>query len=152
MLLDETLKPWLIEVNASPSLTADTPSDYKLKFGLLEDLFGVVDMEGLRQPGDIRVGGFDLIWADGAPVNAPSPCGAPTCIPPCLPSATSLFPPRVAAAIGEAMTPPCCQRSPPQYNTPHTLCTSHAIINNHDTDHRHLYHNNTITCHHQILT
>jgi tubulin polyglutamylase TTLL9 len=29
VLLDETLKPWLIEVNASPSLTADTPSDYR---------------------------------------------------------------------------------------------------------------------------
>ena len=60
-------------MNASPSLTADTPSDYKLKFGLLEDLFGVVDIEGLRQAGDIRVGGFDLVCADGAPVQAPSP-------------------------------------------------------------------------------
>eukprot|EP00038_Savillea_parva_P027287 m.58753 g.58753 ORF g.58753 m.58753 type:complete len:451 (-) comp7840_c1_seq1:1052-2404(-) len=79
VLLDTDLKPWLIEVNASPSLTADTPSDYKLKFGMLEDLFGVVDPAGERSGnrpvsdgGDIRVGGFDLVWADGHPVNLPS--------------------------------------------------------------------------------
>mmetsp|Transcript_2707 Transcript_2707/g.7060 ORF Transcript_2707/g.7060 Transcript_2707/m.7060 type:complete len:335 (-) Transcript_2707:339-1343(-) len=31
VLLDDHLKPWLIEVNASPSLTADTPGDHDLK-------------------------------------------------------------------------------------------------------------------------
>lgn len=35
----------LLEVNASPSLAADTPSDYALKYGMLEDLLTVVDME-----------------------------------------------------------------------------------------------------------
>ena len=38
-MIDEVLKPWLIEVNASPSLTADTPQDYELKFGLLDDVY-----------------------------------------------------------------------------------------------------------------
>ncbi len=45
IMLDETLKPWLIEVNASPSMTATTPSDYKMKVGLLDDLFTIVDLE-----------------------------------------------------------------------------------------------------------
>ena len=37
---------WLIEVNASPSLTASSKEDYDLKFGLLEDVMYVLDMEG----------------------------------------------------------------------------------------------------------
>ena len=41
IMIDEALKPWLIEVNASPSLTADTPQDYELKFGLLDDVYSV---------------------------------------------------------------------------------------------------------------
>lgn len=45
MLLDEQLKPWLIEINASPSMTANTPSDYETKMGLLEDVFTILDPE-----------------------------------------------------------------------------------------------------------
>jgi tubulin polyglutamylase TTLL9 len=45
VLLDENLKPWLIEINASPSMTANTPSDYETKLGLLEDTFTVLDVE-----------------------------------------------------------------------------------------------------------
>lgn len=36
---------WLIEVNASPSLTASGPEDYNLKIGLLQDVLHIVDME-----------------------------------------------------------------------------------------------------------
>ena len=36
---------WLIEVNASPSLTASSKEDYDLKYGLLEDVLNVVDLE-----------------------------------------------------------------------------------------------------------
>ena len=36
---------WLIEVNASPSLTASSQDDYFLKFGLLEDMLHIIDME-----------------------------------------------------------------------------------------------------------
>uniref|UniRef100_A0A3B3Z9U8 Tubulin--tyrosine ligase-like protein 9 n=1 Tax=Periophthalmus magnuspinnatus TaxID=409849 RepID=A0A3B3Z9U8_9GOBI len=46
ILLDENLKPWLIEVNASPSLTASSKEDYEMKCCLLEDTLNVVDMEG----------------------------------------------------------------------------------------------------------
>ena len=45
ILLDDNLKPWLIEVNASPSMTANTPQDYDGKIGLLEDTFAILDLE-----------------------------------------------------------------------------------------------------------
>lgn len=45
VLLDSNLKPWLIEINASPSMTANTPSDYEMKMGLLDDTFTVLDLE-----------------------------------------------------------------------------------------------------------
>ena len=45
VLLDSDLKPWLIEINASPSMTANTPTDYETKLGLLEDVFTVLDPE-----------------------------------------------------------------------------------------------------------
>lgn len=37
---------WLLEVNASPSLTASSQEDYELKSHLLEDTLNIVDMEG----------------------------------------------------------------------------------------------------------
>ena len=66
IIIDDTLKPWLVEVNASPSLTADTPQDYELKFGLLDDVYTLVDVEA-KLGGAVEecVGGFDLIWNNG---------------------------------------------------------------------------------------
>jgi tubulin polyglutamylase TTLL9 len=45
VLFDSNLKPWLIEINASPSMTANTPSDYEMKVGLLDDTFTCLDLE-----------------------------------------------------------------------------------------------------------
>lgn len=45
VLFDSKLQPWLIEVNASPSMTANTQTDYKMKMGLLEDTMLVIDMQ-----------------------------------------------------------------------------------------------------------
>ena len=46
-MLDDTLKPWLIEVNASPSMTATTPHDHKMKVGIIDDLLSVSNLEGV---------------------------------------------------------------------------------------------------------
>ncbi|KAK6471730.1 putative tubulin polyglutamylase TTLL9 isoform X1 [Huso huso] len=56
---------WLIEVNASPSLTASSQEDYELKCRLLEDTLHVVDMEGRLTGKEKQIGGFDLMWNDG---------------------------------------------------------------------------------------
>lgn len=42
VLIDADLKPWLVEVNASPSLTTTTESDRILKLGLLRDIYNIV--------------------------------------------------------------------------------------------------------------
>ncbi|TKS77443.1 putative tubulin polyglutamylase TTLL9 [Collichthys lucidus] len=65
ILLDQDLKPWLIEVNASPSHTASSQEDYEMKCRLLEDTLNVVDMEGRLTGKEKRVGGYDLMWNDG---------------------------------------------------------------------------------------
>ena len=45
IMIDENLKPWLLEVNASPSLTANTEDDYLLKCEMLNGVLDVVDLE-----------------------------------------------------------------------------------------------------------
>jgi len=45
VLLDKNLKPWLIEINSSPSMTANTKDDFELKCGLLDDTFTILDLE-----------------------------------------------------------------------------------------------------------
>ncbi|XP_077403980.1 putative tubulin polyglutamylase TTLL9 isoform X2 [Vanacampus margaritifer] len=65
ILLDESLKPWLIEVNASPSLAPSSQEDYDMKYSLLEDTVNIVDMEGRLTGKEKRVGGYDLVWNDG---------------------------------------------------------------------------------------
>ncbi|RKO83413.1 tubulin-tyrosine ligase family-domain-containing protein, partial [Blyttiomyces helicus] len=51
VLLDDTLKPWLMEVNISPSLKATCDFDYRLKSALVADLLNLVG---------IRVGDVEL--------------------------------------------------------------------------------------------
>lgn len=67
ILIDDELKPWLIEVrrpidksitelqvNASPSLSANTKEDYMFKCVMLNDAMDIVDME-CKLNGDVRI-------------------------------------------------------------------------------------------------
>lgn len=79
IMIDDTLKPWLIEVNASPSLTADTASDHELKCGLLDDLLDVIDIEEKRTGDETQIGGFDLIF-NGSHVRPSRPMAVQSCL------------------------------------------------------------------------
>lgn len=45
-MVDENMRAWLLEVNASPSLAASSKEDLRLKKQMMNDLFDVVDVEG----------------------------------------------------------------------------------------------------------
>ena len=45
ILIDDELKPWLIEVNSSPSLSTTTEEDRELKTRLIHDTFNLVEAE-----------------------------------------------------------------------------------------------------------
>ena len=42
-MLDANCKPWLIEVNQSPSFATDSPLDYKTKKAVLADAFSMLN-------------------------------------------------------------------------------------------------------------
>lgn len=42
IIIDSNLKPWLIEVNASPSLSTTTNTDHFLKLNLIDAILNVV--------------------------------------------------------------------------------------------------------------
>ena len=43
VILDRSLRPWLLEMNSSPSLNLDTPLDMHVKSTLMEDLVRLLD-------------------------------------------------------------------------------------------------------------
>ena len=42
VMIDSDLKPWLVEVNLSPSLSCDSPLDMTIKANLVTDTFNMV--------------------------------------------------------------------------------------------------------------
>jgi hypothetical protein len=48
--LDSNLKPWLLEVNLSPSLNCDAPIDHKIKTELIAESYNIVRI----MPNDLR--------------------------------------------------------------------------------------------------
>ena len=44
-MLDENLKPWLMEINLSPSLTCDTNLDFIIKSTVLVNLFNMIGFQ-----------------------------------------------------------------------------------------------------------
>lgn len=49
ILIDEKLKPWLIEINHAPSFGTDTCLDFKIKKDLLADTMQLLSMSYLRK-------------------------------------------------------------------------------------------------------
>lgn len=37
IMIDNNLKPWLLEINCRPSFQTDTPLDYKIKKGIIKE-------------------------------------------------------------------------------------------------------------------
>lgn len=74
LMLDSALKAYLLEVNASPSLTAETPADFDLKFNILNDMLDIVDVEGRHGPHDTS----DLVMARAFVAVAAMPHGIST--------------------------------------------------------------------------
>lgn len=44
-MIDNDLKPWLLEVNLSPSLATDSPLDLKIKQSLFIDALNLIGMK-----------------------------------------------------------------------------------------------------------
>ena len=70
VMIDKKFKPWLIEVNASPSLTASTDIDRTLKMSVIHDTFQIVvppdwqdenSKHGANTSRETQVGNFSLI-------------------------------------------------------------------------------------------
>jgi len=75
IIIDANLKPWLVEVNASPSLTATTRNDRLMKSALISDVIDIVvppDIADLKRGSSsdhdakLGAGGFDLLYDETA--------------------------------------------------------------------------------------
>ncbi len=65
IIIDETLKPWLMEVNASPSLSATTVNDRVMKATVINDVFNIVMPNGevdVKAVKGENLGGFSLLY------------------------------------------------------------------------------------------
>ena len=49
ILIDEKLKPWLIEINHTPSFATDTPLDFKIKKDVIADTIQILGMSFERK-------------------------------------------------------------------------------------------------------
>ncbi|BES98914.1 Tubulin-tyrosine ligase family [Nesidiocoris tenuis] len=71
IIIDNSLKPWLIEVNASPSLTSTTVNDRILKNKLVDNILslvlppnGIPDAKWSKNPSPEALGQFELLIDD----------------------------------------------------------------------------------------
>ncbi|KAK4474873.1 hypothetical protein MN116_000745 [Schistosoma mekongi] len=69
IIIDDNFKPWLVEVNASPSLSATTASDRILKYKLVNDIINIVaphgaipDVKSSKNVTKEQMGQFDLLY------------------------------------------------------------------------------------------
>lgn len=69
ILLDEALKPWLLEVNHSPSFTTSSPMDFAIKEELLADTLRLVSaVPPCTAPSSHGC------WYSGSASGTPAPC------------------------------------------------------------------------------
>ena len=55
VMIDKNFRPWLIEVNQSPSFATDSPLDYEVKKNVLKDAFQMLNMSQERREDYIRL-------------------------------------------------------------------------------------------------
>lgn len=90
IIIDQDLKPWLLEVNASPSLTANTREDYLMKTEMLHGMLDIVDMEGYLTDDEEHVSGWDLVYDNGYVEINPEVCRYSTFLGAAVPEPTPL--------------------------------------------------------------
>ncbi|KAG7165049.1 tubulin polyglutamylase TTLL1-like, partial [Homarus americanus] len=68
IIIDDQLKPWMIEVNASPSMTSTTANDRIMKYKLVDDIInivlppdGVPNVHWNKVPASDKYGDFELL-------------------------------------------------------------------------------------------
>lgn len=67
ILIDQDLKPWLLEVNLTPALSCDSPLDQKVKSNCVADLLslaGVVKMDQ-RNTADVNQKKYQMAYGGG---------------------------------------------------------------------------------------
>ncbi|KAL5965220.1 putative tubulin polyglutamylase TTLL1 [Taenia solium] len=69
IIIDDTLKPWLIEINASPSLSSTTQLDRIMKYKLIDDVLNIVvpdnqipDIKVSKPTKDLSLGDFEVLY------------------------------------------------------------------------------------------
>ena len=45
IIIDRKLKPWLLEVNHTPSFGTDTPFDHKVKYGVINETMNIMNIK-----------------------------------------------------------------------------------------------------------
>lgn len=78
VLIDDNMKPWLLEINASPSMQASSLQDYDFKYTMIGE---TVDLAMMTRGKSVitmppHYGGFDIIWNGPAQIIEP---GSITC-------------------------------------------------------------------------
>ena len=77
LMLDDTLKPWLLEVNACPALTYTTEMDRLMKYALINDTLDIVmpgfadSVRGMMERPDDAVAGLGSagVYVCACPAN-----------------------------------------------------------------------------------
>jgi tubulin polyglutamylase TTLL5 len=55
VLIDADLRPWLLEVNASPSLARGTPLDVRVKNAMIRDIINIIDPAPFDRAAVLRI-------------------------------------------------------------------------------------------------